>query len=262
MFLLILIDKGGKMPEIIAFISPKGGCGATFACAGIWYSLAKQGKRVLAVDLCGRRCALDFALGLQNDSIYNVYDAVNGVCDFNAALCASSLGENACFLRGDTQACETDTDELKALLNKSDFEYVLIDLPYDENAQTDMKIADKVILVTDCTNVSVRMCDAFAGKLEWEKVFVVINKIIPEYIENKILPTVDEIADGIGVRPIGLLPWSPSAVASFNCGVENGIADKNLADAFSNTAVRITGGKSVAIDFNTYYDCFKIKKRR
>lgn len=250
------------MPEFIAFISPKGGCGATFACAGVWQAMAMQEKRVLAVDLCGRRSALDFALGFQNDSVYNVSDVINGVCSLNDAVCSSPLGEHACFLRGDTETDRFDVEKLKTILDGSDYEYILADFAYNENAAADLIFADKTVVVTDCTEVSVRMCDAFAGNLEWEKAYIIINKIIPSYIENKILPTADEIVDGIGIRPIGLIPWSPDKIAASGCKTEDEFDDKNLAGAFYNIAVRITGGRAAAIDFNTYYDCFKIKKRR
>ena len=42
------------MSEIIAFSSPKGGCGATFVCAGVWLSLARKGVSVFASDLSRR----------------------------------------------------------------------------------------------------------------------------------------------------------------------------------------------------------------
>jgi len=87
------------MSQFIAFVSPKGGSGATFACAGLWYSFAQKGKKVLAVDLCGKRASLDFALGFQNDSVYDVSDVVNGKCSLNEALCVSKVNPDACFLR-------------------------------------------------------------------------------------------------------------------------------------------------------------------
>lgn len=250
------------MPEFIAFVSPKGGCGATFACAGVWQAFAKKGARVLAVDLCGRRCALDFALGFQNDSVYNVSDVTNGKCGLEEAVCCSSLGGHACFLRGDADAAVVDILKLKTVLSKTDFEYVLIDVGCDENSALIMDHADKNIIVTDCTEVSVRMCDAFASGVDWKKSYIIINKIIPSYIKNKLMPNADDIVDGIGLRPLGLVPWSPDAVMLYGCSAEKTFYDKNLCEAFDNISVRIMGDSAAAIDFNMNYDCFKIKKRR
>jgi len=248
------------MSQFIAFVSPKGGSGATFACAGLWYSFAQKGKKVLAVDLCGKRASLDFALGFQNDSVYDVSDVVNGKCSLNEALCVSKVNPDACFLRAG--ADEFDVSALKSLLLSSSFEYILFDVANDESILEILSCADINIIITDCNEVSVRMCDEYASRLEWDKSYVIINKIIPSYIENSIMPTVDEIVDGVGIRPIGLLPWHPNGVALFGKTLSDVFSDKNLARAFENISVRIQGDNAPAIDFNIYYDCFKIKKGR
>lgn len=248
------------MSQIIAFVSPKGGSGATFACAGLWYSFAQKGKKVLAVDLCGKRASLDFALGFQNDSVYDVSDVVKGECSLEDALCSYEANPDACFLRAGTD--EFDVSNLKSLLSDTTFEYILLDVANDERSFEMLFGADINIIVTDCNEVSVRMCDEYASRLEWDKSYIIINKIIPSYIENKIMPTVDEIIDGVGIRPIGLLPWHPKGMALFGNSLDDVFSDKNLAKAFENISLRLQGDNAPAIDFNTYYECFKIKKGR
>lgn len=248
------------MPEFMVFVSPKGGSGATFTCAGIWNAFAKKGVKVLAVDLSGKRCALDFALGFQNYSVYNVSDVLDASCTLKEAMCQSTDYDNAFFLRGSADK-DVDAEKLVKLFSKTDFEYVLIDAQCNENAGDILAFADKIIVVTDCTDVSVKICDAFSAELNWDKSYTVINKIIPAYIENKLMPNLDEIIDGIGLRPIGLIPWNPDALLLYS-GKEEKISNKNLAIVFDNIATRITGGSVPAIDFKNYYECFKTKKRR
>ena len=52
------------MPKIIAVTSGKGGTGKSTICAGLGYTLAKQGHRTLIIELdFGLRC-LDIMLGM------------------------------------------------------------------------------------------------------------------------------------------------------------------------------------------------------
>lgn len=248
------------MPEIIAFCSPKGGCGATFVCAGVWLALLRKGYRALAADLCGADGALDFALGCQNDSVYNIADVLDGACSLSDAAAVLKRGEEAGFLRADPEGTEQDFLHMKSLLDDSGYEYVLLDVA-PENLPEVHTVCSKTILVTDCGEISVRMCERIFG-LIGGNVFVIINKIIPSFTENKILLTADEVIDGIGAAPIGLIPWSPAAVAASNRGIEISSEDKSLCAAFDNISLRICGERAAAIDFDTYYDCFKIKKRR
>jgi len=248
------------MPEFIVFVSPKGGSGATFTCAGTWQAFAKKGRKILAVDLGGRRCALDFALGFQNDSVYNVSDVLDESCTLKEAMCQSSVYGNAFFLRGSSDE-KLDEEKLIKTLSKTDFEYVLIDVQCNENIYSLLNFADKVMVVTDCTDVSVKICDAFSSELDWNKSYTVINKVIPSYIENKLMPNLDEITDGIGLRPIGLIPWHPDALLIYS-GKEEKFSNKSLAEVFDNIFLRIIGESVPAADFKINYECFKTKKRR
>ena len=56
-----------KMSKIIAVTSGKGGTGKSTVCAGLGYTLAKQGHRTLLIELdFGLRC-LDIMFGMEND---------------------------------------------------------------------------------------------------------------------------------------------------------------------------------------------------
>ena len=59
--------KEMKMSKIIAVTSGKGGTGKSTVCAGLGYTLAKQGHRTLLIELdFGLRC-LDIMFGMEND---------------------------------------------------------------------------------------------------------------------------------------------------------------------------------------------------
>ena len=95
------------MPRTIAFASPKGGCGATFVCAGIWQLLSQKNKRVTAVDMCFESCSLDYVLSFQNDYIYTLSDVLDASVSLDEALC----GKDAAFIRCDYEAEDFDFDK-------------------------------------------------------------------------------------------------------------------------------------------------------
>ena len=70
--------KGNDMSKIIAVTSGKGGTGKSTVCAGLGYTLAKQGHRTLLIELdFGLRC-LDIMFGMENDIKYDLGDDLSG----------------------------------------------------------------------------------------------------------------------------------------------------------------------------------------
>lgn len=249
------------MPEIISFVSPKGGCGATYVCSQIWRFLAETGKRVLAADLCGGCCSLDFAIGMHNDSVYNISDVAENMCDISEAACVSEKNTSASFLRGDDFR-KTDISKAFEKLKKSDYDYVVADVPgYDSKSiGICAKFSDRLVFVTDCTEVSVKQCSAAARAVNTENAYVIINKIIPSFISEGLFPTADEILDSIGIPLLGLVPFSAEAVINSSCGAEKIFFDAHLSEAFKNISLRIAGEKIPAVDFSRELDYFDTRK--
>ena len=66
------------MSKIIAVTSGKGGTGKSTVCAGLGYTLAKQGHRTLLIELdFGLRC-LDIMFGMENDIKNDLGDVLSG----------------------------------------------------------------------------------------------------------------------------------------------------------------------------------------
>lgn len=246
------------MPEIIAVTSPKGGCGATSVCAGIWHFMANMGIKVLAADMCSGKCTLDFALGMQNDSVYDVSDVISGVCSLEDAVCRH--GENAFFLRGTDEPL--DINNIRSIFSNFDCDYVILDVP-SQKKYLDLLCdgdIDKLIPVTDCSQISAKICSKYIGDCATDKIYAVINKIIPSYVEQGVFPFVDEILDDIGIYPLGLLPWSFSMIAATSSDFN--VVDTNdaLSKAFTNIVRRISGERVAAVDFDKIKIEIKNKK--
>ena len=249
------------MNPITAFVSPKGGCGAGFVCAGVWASFALGGKKVLAVDFGFEKSTLDFALGFQSDYIYTLQDVLNGNCTLDEALVCSPKAENAFYIKADYEYTGMEFGRIAEALAETDFEYILMDIPVNDVTQSLVDIADTVIVVTDPSEISVRMCQEFCQRYEMPECFILINKIIPAYIRAGIHLTVDEIMERTGLYLKGLVPWDSEGEIILKQGVLNRKPDGVSTKAFDNIAKRIAGENVPAMDMSDKYDCFKLSKK-
>ena len=250
------------MAEVIAFVSPKGGCGATFACAGLWHALAEGGSSVLALDFCFDKCTLDFALGFQSDYVYTLSDVLSGVCDLQEALVQDGVHRNSGFLRGDYEYDNLDFAAVSSLVESSDYEYVLIDLQADAQIiQQVLSFTHKLVYVTEPSLSAVKLCENMASRLDFENSFIIVNKIVPSFVKSGIHLTVDDIVDIVSYPLLGLIPWSPGAEIMLKQGMSKEIDDADINIVFANMVSRIKGEHTPAYDIRKVYDCFKLSRK-
>ena len=74
------------MGEVIVITSGKGGVGKTTTTANIGTALALTGRKVVLVDADIGLRNLDVVMGLENRIVYDLVDAVEGVCRLKQAL--------------------------------------------------------------------------------------------------------------------------------------------------------------------------------
>jgi len=247
------------MPQIITFVSPKGGSGSTFICAGVWHSLVKKSKKVLALDMSFEDCSLDFALGFQSDYIYTMSDVCQDMCTLSEAVCSFGSGS---FVRCDYEQQDADVAHVMEIVKASDYDYVLVDLScHCHMAELVLKETDSLVVVCHALENAVRRTELWLDKYAVENTYVVINKIIPAYIQSKIHLTADEVLDALCVKPLGFVPWSPWADVALKQGMRWGPEDEALESAFSNISSRIMGEYVPADEFKDIYKCFKLSKK-
>lgn len=251
------------MAEILAFVSPKGGCGSTFVCANLWRTLADSGSKVLALDFCFDRCTLDFALGFQSDYVYTLSDVLSGACDLSEALVCEVSTPNAGFLRGDYEYDGMDFSKVSSLIKSAGYDYVLIDLQMTDYSVVHgvLSFSDKLVYVTEPTAAAVKLCENSVSRLDFEDSLILVNKIIPSYTQSGIHLTIDEIIDIAGCPLLGLVPWTPEAEIILKQGSAKGMCDLALKAVFSNIASRIKGTPTPAYDIKKVYDCFKLGRK-
>ena len=74
------------MTRVIIVTSLKGGVGKTTVTANLAMTLARKGHKVAAIDCDLESRCLDMVLGLENDSLYNISDALSGRCSTDLSM--------------------------------------------------------------------------------------------------------------------------------------------------------------------------------
>lgn len=249
--------------KLICVTSPKGGDGATFVAANLAYALSAECGSCLAADLNIGRRTLDLTFGVQDDSVFNLNDIISGTCDPAKAIVNTAW--DRLDLITSSQTAEADAGfcaaAIKKLAQLTSYDYIVADIP-PAFAKTAVTSCGTMILVSSPSRASVRCLGKLCGELgSFEKTYVVINKIIPELIESGVWENADDICDGCGVKPLGLIPFEPEAEIAQSRGVP--AAAENLlkiSRAAANIAQRISGKQVYSVDFNyksPYYKVFK-----
>lgn len=119
------------MAAIFSIASGKGGVGKTLITTSFGILLSRQGKKVIMIDGDMGLRNMDLGLGVENECLYNIYDAAQGKCFLEEAIIPVS--KNLDFLPAsqndswDTVFPSAFDTVLEDIQNSYDF--ILIDCP-------------------------------------------------------------------------------------------------------------------------------------
>ena len=137
------------MGTVITVTSGKGGVGKSTTTANIATALAKNGKKVVAVDFDIGLRNLDMILGLENRIVYDVVEVMEGRCNLSQALVADKRTKGLYFLPASQTKDKTvlNEEKVRTLLEglKKDFDYIFIDSPagIESGFEHSILLADK-----------------------------------------------------------------------------------------------------------------------
>ncbi len=123
------------MTNVIAITNQKGGVGKTTTTINVAYNLAKNGKRVLLVDLDPQGNATS-GLGIEKRGA-TARDVLMGKTELAKVICSTPY-KNLSLLPTDSKLATLETEiasvkdralRLKQALSQADFDYILIDCP-------------------------------------------------------------------------------------------------------------------------------------
>ena len=192
--------------KVYSFISAKGGSGKTILTATISDFLAKLGKKVLIIDADGSTNGLSlFYLNDLIDKKREKNNELRGIFESNYNYSLETtiqLDTNVSFIPATFQFNNTDCYDANAFKNhlvetintirkNSDFDYILIDCQAGSDIHSEMviddKISDEIIIVSEYDPISAagieRMKGLFGKQLTYERTWVLLNKVLPEFAE-------------------------------------------------------------------------------
>ena len=246
------------MGTVITVTSGKGGVGKSTTTANLATALAKEGKKVIAVDFDIGLRNLDMLLGLENRIVYDVVDVMEGNCKLNQAVIQDKQNKNLYFLPASQTKDKTvlDTEKVRKLIDnlKKEYEIILLDSPagIESGFEHSIFLADRALIVTTPEVSAVRDADRVIGIIdaksekakngdEVEK-HIIINRMKPELVEKGEMLSVDDVLKILALPLIGVVPDDESIIKSTNLGIPvvnepNSIA----AEAYKRIAKRILG---------------------
>jgi len=256
------------MGQIITITSGKGGVGKSTTTANISSALAKNGKKVVAIDFDIGLRNLDMILGLENRIVYDVVDVMEGNCNLAQAIIKDKRIPNLHFIPASQTKDKNvlNKEKVKKLLDdlKKEFDYVLIDSPagIESGFEHSIFLADRAIVVTTPEISAVRDADRVIGIIdaksqkaidgkEVEK-HIIVNRIKPELVEKGDMLSVEDVLHILSLPLIGVVPDTEEIVSSTNLGEPIVHNEKSLAgEAFRRIAKRIEGEDVPLVDLES-----------
>lgn len=247
-----------SLGKIVVITSGKGGVGKTTVTANLGAALAATGKRTLIIDLDMGLRNLDIAMGIEDKVVYDVADVSEGTCSFEDAVLVHDTYPNLYILPASQTKRQEDLSKEnfeKMCINlKERFDYILIDCPagIDYGFECATAPAEEVIIVTTADKFSLRDADKVAGILDIEespkKVWLCINRFIPELASKGLTPSAIEALLTVEVRLIGMVPEDPYVLIDGYSGSlpvmdrrsKAGKAIKNIAKRLNGDEVKLS----------------------
>lgn len=215
------------MSRNIVITSGKGGVGKTTVCANIGYTLARNGLKVLMMDVDLGLNNLDVVMGVENKVVYDIIDVIDGKCRPKQALIQDFSVPNLYILPSNHSyyTHKIEIDKVKKIVHDvSDmFDYVLIDCPagIDIGFVRAVELAHDAIVVTTPHISAVRDADkvfSLLNNYDINEKYLIINRARGDLMLSGDMIGVDTITDYVRVELLGVIPEDDNIAAQLLVG--------------------------------------------
>jgi septum site-determining protein MinD len=259
------------MSRVIVVTSGKGGVGKTTTTSNIGMSLARLGHPTLLIDADVGLRNLDLLLGLENRIIYTGLDVLNGNCRIEQAIIQDKRQPNLSFFPLSSNRIETPINgvQIKKLITQieANYKYILIDSPagIDNGFQNAIECVSEALIVVTPEVPSIRDADRVIGILMSKgitNINLIINRIRPNMVKNDDMMSIEDVANILGIKLIGIVPDSEKIIVASNRGEPVVLDAKNClpAKAFENIAKRLNGETIEFLDFSNFTKTNSVKR--
>ena len=237
------------MGKAIMIASGKGGTGKTMFAANLGTTLARQGHKVVLIDLDNGLRNLDLYLGMENNIVYDVSDVLRGVCRIRQAMIKVKSSPGLYFMAASPQKSDGEITPLhvKVLCDKlkKKYDYIIIDAPagIDDGMVIATGGADAAIIVVTPEYASLRNADVVRRTIEAQgvsNIAYVVNRIDLRLIETGKAPSFDEVVRDVRDKIVGVIQEDENIHVSTNLGIPIVTVEETyVARSFMAMALRI-----------------------
>ena len=216
------------MGKAFLIASGKGGTGKSMFAVNFGATLAKNGAKVVILDLDLGLRNLDLYFGLENNVVYDVYDVLTGVCRIKQALIRDKRFEDLYLMAASPTRDDGSLTPLhmKVLCEKlkNIYDYVIIDAPsgIDDGLVIASAGADSAVIVTTPEYSALRDADTLDRQLQQlgiEERFVVLNKVVAEMMSAGYMPRLQEVSAMVQPPLVGVIQYDENIQISMNLGI-------------------------------------------
>ncbi len=244
--------------EVYVITSGKGGVGKTTATSNIGTALALRGKKVLLLDADIGLRNLDVIMGLENRIVYDLVQAIEGVCKPRQAMIKDKTTPEL-YLIPAAQTRDKNAingEQMKALCDslRPEFDYILIDCPagIEQGFRNALAPANKAIVITTPEVSAVRDADRVIGLIESAGLpapRLVLNRVRLKMVKRGDMMSPEDVLSLLSVELLGLVPEDEGVVVSANRGIPLAHDPRSRAgEAYRRIAARVDGQPVAFVD--------------
>ncbi|MGF7010007.1 septum site-determining protein MinD [Lachnospiraceae bacterium PF1-21] len=248
------------MKQVISFLSGSGGVGKSGIALNLGGIYARQGKKVLLIDLNMGLRTLDLLMGDEVLATTNIMDVLSGKIKLLEAAIPHQDCEDLQLLSASwtKDASCIEDKAFKELIKEAreHYDYIFLDLPVGSMTLLKMAInaSDFSLIVSTITQTGIRNADKIYSifrEHRIQEVGIIFNMVRQDLIKRGVYPSLEEVSERFPINVWGIIPFEDT----LNIAMEQGTliradSKKMSARALKNISRRLEGEEIPFINLN------------